>query len=184
MRVLIFAVSILAAACTQAPVRAPVENESSVIGLVSAVENAGAPHFIVQVAPQGGEAVRFHLNVESGADLGGAQPSAFAGRTTLIYYTSTSTPFLLDLRTAEGRSLLYDDGRGAPVEGQSIVGILRYTGDRGDDAPEQIIVTGSDGAAQSFTYFVDRRIGGWNGRAITAYYDLEERREITLMRAQ
>lgn len=184
MRALIFAALLLAGACAQEPVRAPAENESSLIGLVSAVEDAGAPRFIVQVTSEVGEPAPFQLNTESGADLGGAQPRDFAGQTTLIYYTGASTPFLLDLRTAEGRSLLYDDGRGVPVEGRSITGVLRYTGDRTDDAPEQIIVTSADGAVQTFTYFVDRRIGGWSGRAVTAYYDLEERRDITLMRAQ
>lgn len=174
-------VVIVAAACSpQASVRPPAANETKVIAAVSAAGGEG-PNFRVVATAEGGEALDFTLNAET-ADLGGAEPSSFAGQTALIYYASTETPFLLDIRTSEGRSLLYDDGRGVPVEGTSITGVLRYTGDRGDDTPEQITITSADGAMQSFTFFVDRRIGGANGREVIAYYDMETRRDITLMR--
>lgn len=173
----------LAMACSPLapPVRALEAHEASATLTIAKVEPGEPPNFVVHGAPAGGEAMRFDLNA-SDADLGGVAPADFAGRAALIYYTQTETSFLLDIRTAEGRSLLYDDGRGVPAEGASITGVLRYTGDRGDDAPEQISVASADGATQTFTYYVDRRIGGWSGRPVTAYYDIEVRRHITLMR--
>lgn len=182
-----FAFAILAALVACAPpapdVRAPAADETSITALVSAVEDSGYPRFTVQVSPEGGGPVPFYLNAESGVDLDGAEPGAFEGQTALIYYTSTSTPFLLDLRTAEGRSLLYDDGRGVPTEGASITGVLSgASGVTISDLPDDITITSSDGQAVTFEFFIDRRIAAANGRTLTAYYDMEERREITLMR--
>lgn len=175
----------LICACAQpAPaVRAPTQDETQITARVSAVEDSGYPRFVVQVSPEAGEAVAFDLDMESGADLGGAQPSDFVGRAALIYYTSASTPFLLDLRTSEGRSLLYDDGRGPPVEGQIITGVLSGASTiSSGDLPDTFTITGADGQTQTFAFFIDRRIRAANGRTITAYYDMEERRAITLMR--
>lgn len=184
MRVFALAlIAVFAAACSPlASVRAPAAGETSVVAAVSAA-GGEQPNFRVVATAEGGEELDFTLNPDT-ADLGGAAPGSFADQTALIYYTSTETPFLLDIRTAEGRSLLYDDGRGVPVEGASITGVLRYSGDRSDDAPEQITITSADGATQTFTFFVDRRIGGANGRQVTAYYDMEMRRDITLMRVR
>lgn len=163
--------------------RALAADETSITALAAAVEDSGYPRYTIQVSPEGGGPVPFYLDAESGVDLGGADVSSFEGKTTLIYYTSTPTPFLLDLRNAEGRSLLYDDGRGIPTEGQAITGTL--TGADGvteGDLPDQITIMSSEGQAITFEFFIDRRIAAANGRTLTAYYDMEERREITLMR--
>lgn len=183
-RIFVLAALALAAACTPAgpSVRALAADETSLTGLVSAVEDGGYPRYTVQVTPEGGAPAPFYLDMESGADLSGHEPSVFAGRTALIYYTTEDLPFLLDLRTSEGRSLLYDDGRGVPVEGVSITGVLSGAESvSAGDLPDDITITSDGGVSQSFEFFVDRRIAAANGRTITAYFDLETRREITLM---
>lgn len=185
MRPFAFATLAACVACSAPgpPARALTSDETSLTGVVTQVEDGGYPRFTVHVTPEGGgEAVVFYLNAESGVDLGGAQPGAFAGRAALIYYTSTELPFLLDIRTTQGRSLLYDDGRGIPTEGASMTGALSGADSvTAGDLPDEIIITAADDQALAFEFFVDRRIAASNGRQVTAYYDIEVRREITLM---
>ena len=187
MRFLALAACAALVACAQpAPsVRALAADETSISGVVTGVEAGAYPLFTIHLTPATGEPLALYLNAESGADLGGLPPGAFADQTALVYFTSSERPFLLDLRTAEGRSLLYDDGRGIPTDGAAIVGALSGANAvTTSDLPGAITITSTDGAAQTFEFFVDRRIAAANGRQITAYYDTETRREITLMQAQ
>jgi hypothetical protein len=185
------ALAAFAIACTPtaptAPVssaRAPAANEISIAGEIGEVEDAGYPQFIVHVKPQRGRELALYLNAEGGAELGGAAPGSFAGQSAIVYYTSTQAPSMIDMRTGTGRSLIYDDGRGVPTEGDAITGVLSgANGVTAGDLPDEITITPADGAAMSFRYYVDRRIAAWNGREVTVHYVIDPLNEITLMQA-
>lgn len=178
-----------AAACTpaaeQQELRPLAYGESSLTGVVTAVEDGGYPQFTVTLTHEGGEPRTFYL-VEPDADLDGASAGDFLNLAAVVYYTSGDDHMISDIRDAAGASLVQEDAQGAaPTDGASITGTLSGAeAITTSDLPDIITVTDGAGAAVSFEYYVDDRVMAANGQQVTVHYTTRTRDQITLMRPQ
>lgn len=182
MRIIAALLAIAAlAACSQQPaddVRAPLEDETRIVGEVTQVEDGGYPQYTVHVTPEGGEPMQLYLNAEGEADLGGVEPGAFAGQTATIYFTTTPRLDLFDLRQG-GQSVI---GSQSEPQGESVTGVLSGVSEPSGDLPSEITVTDADGRASVFEYYVTTDMAALEGQEVTAYYTPGERQEVSLMR--
>jgi hypothetical protein len=161
------------------PAAPAAESEVSVTGVVSAIEDGAYPMFVVKVRPEGAaEDLSLSLNAED-ADLGGAQPSSFAGQSVDIRYSTAPENNLSDLR-ANGRSLVEAEGE---PSGEGFTGVLSGADAvSGGDLPDLVAVTNAQGERVEFAYFITEAMVAANGREVTAYYVTEPRDTIISMR--
>ncbi len=185
-RILIAVMAAAVVACTPATqepdVRPLAEGETRVDGVVSQVADDGYPRFTVAVQPESGEPVGLYLNAESGADLGGQEPSSFAGQSVVAYYTSADDFLIVDVINASGAAVF---GENIPPSSEDLTVTGALSGAEAttsSDLPDVITVTDAAGAAHTFEIYIMPELVAVNGQQVTARYRPNERREITLLR--
>lgn len=176
------AVVACAPAAQESDVRQLAEGETRIDGVVNQVEDNGYPRFAIAVQPESGEAVGLYLNAESGADLGGQEPSSFAGQTVVAYYTTADDPLIVDVVNASGAAVF---GESIPpsAEDLTITGALSGAeAATSSDLPGVITITDAGGAARAFEIYITPELAAVNGQQVTVRYRPNQRREITLLR--
>lgn len=185
-RILIAVTAALVVACTPATqepdVRPLAEGETRIDGVVNQVEDQGYPRFTFAVQPESGEPVGLYLNAESGADLGGQEPSSFAGQPVVAYYTTADDPLIVDVINANGVAVF---GENIPpsAEDLTVIGMLSGAeATTSSDLPGVITITDAAGAALTFEIYIMPELVAVNGQQVTVRYRPSQRREITLLR--
>ncbi len=174
-------------ACTPPAARQDVrplaEGETRLEGVVTKVEDGGYPQFTVTVRPDsGGEDMALYLNAESGADLGGQEPSSFADQNVIAYYTTSDNPLLQDMQRPEGQSILPAGGMPAAADSQYITGMLTgaETATAGD-LPDVVTIIDAQNVAHTFELFITDGVVAANGQQVRVQYRPAVRHEITLL---
>ena len=157
-RIFIAVMAALVVACTpatQAPdVRPLAEGETSVEGVITQVADSGYPRFNVAIQPEGGEPVGLYLNAESGVDLGGQEPSSFAGQSVVAYYTTADDPLIVDVINASGAVLLGENIPPSAID-LTVTGTLSgAAATTSSDLPDVVTVTDAAGAILSFEVYI------------------------------
>jgi hypothetical protein len=177
------AVVVACAPATQEPdVRPLAEGETRVDGVVTQVADNGYPRFSVAVQPESGEPVALYLNAESGADLGGQEPSSFEGQSIVAHYTTADDPLIVDVVNASGAPVL---GENIPPSSEDLTVTGALSGAEAttsSDLPDVITVTDAAGAAHTFEIYITPELVAVNGQQVTVRYRLNQRLEITLLR--
>ncbi len=184
-RIFIAVMAAFAVACTpatQAPdVRPLAEGETRVSGFVAQVADIGHTRFNVAIQPEGVEPVGLYLNAESGADLGGQEPSSFAGQSVVAYYTISDDPLIVDVINASGAVLLEENIPPSAID-LTVTGTLSGAeATTSSDLPDVVTVTDAAGAILRFEVYMTQLVA-LNGQQVTIRYRPNERREITLLR--
>lgn len=172
------------AACQPEPsgpeVRALAEGEKRIDGMVISVEDGGYPLFNLTIDPAEADPLTLTLN-DADADLGGASPSEFAGKESVVYYRTVTENSLMDLRQGE-QSLMPEAVAGD--QASTVTGVLSGAeAPSGGDLPDVITVTDASGAATEFPYFITPEIVAANGQEVTALYVPSDRDLVTYIRA-
>ncbi|GAM96921.1 hypothetical protein U91I_00542 [alpha proteobacterium U9-1i] len=176
----------LVVACTpatqQSDIRPLAEGETRIEGVVNQVEDQGYPRFTFAVQPESGNPVGLYLNAESHADLGGKEPSSFAGQPVIAYYTTADDPLVVDVVNASGAAV-FGENIPASAEDLTVTGaLIGAEATTSSDLPDVITVTDAAGAAHTFEMYIMPELAGANGQQVTVRYRPNERREITLLR--
>jgi hypothetical protein len=181
------ALAALVVSCTppaaEQDVRALAEGETRLDGVVILVEDGGYPQFTVTVRPDnGGEDMTLYLNAESGADLGGQEPSSFADQNVIAYYTTVDNPLLQDMQRPEGQSILPAGGMPAAADSEYVTGTLSGAeAATAGDLPDVVTIADAQGVAHRFELYITESVVAANGQQVRVQYLPAVRHEITLL---
>ena len=178
---------VLVCACqpqAPAPKEAPAataQGAGSVTGVVQAVDDAGYPMFLVKVKGADGVEKSLLLNAED-ADLGGAQPGDFTGKTATVAYVTEPKPNLVGLEL-DGKSLLPSPPGVLGGDVQTVTGVLGGAAETTvSDLPGQITVGDPAAGGVAFDWYVTPDMASANGKTVTATYLVADETLITAMK--
>jgi hypothetical protein len=177
----------LLAACQPAPSAAKVEKIAASDAITTAatiteVHDAGYPMFAVTAAiPDQAAPLELLLNAEE-ADLSGATPEAFVGKTVTLSYTNKPEHNLTDVRIG-GTSLLQGGPAQVDPKWSVVTGVLSGAeAVTASDLPGRIEISAADGQKISFDYFVGPELTAVNEKEVTAYYVTQDTARITSLK--
>lgn len=159
--------------------REPTDDELNEFGLVTAIEDAAYPMFIVSVSfPERQQAFDFNLNVE-GAELSHDWPE-FVEKYVTLYYEIKESYDVLDLQV-NGVSTQGEYAPEIDPEWDRLTGKLIGADGLSGDLPSVLSLESADGRTIAFEYFVDDEVMKVNGKEVEIFFVSSEKEEITYM---
>lgn len=157
----------------------------TVTGRLEAATDAGFPMYFLTIAQEGAPAKELLWNAMDPTLTGADSIDAVVGQTISVTYETRPSIDAYAL-SANGAELLGMDQAAIPAgtDVKELTGTLSGAAETtAGDLPDEITVTGADGTAVTFQFFISPEIAAVNGQSVTLRYANATEDVVTAVRA-